>query len=224
MNQPSSPRHTPAARQPLPARAEIDRKFFFDCVRQTVFGGALRRKQVEGMSAILDYWEGNHAAEDDRWLAYLLATAWHETAATMEPIREHGGTAYFNRRYSPPPAGRSAAVARSLGNTEQDDGARFHGRGFVQLTGRRNYTDWKARLGIDLLGNPDLALGLDASVRILVEGAILGTFTGRKLGDYLQGPTADWRNARRVINGTDKADLIGSKARYFHAAIRHAPG
>jgi putative chitinase len=198
---------------------KIDRKAFFDSVRLTLFGGSLTQKQVEGMSAILDYWEREHTTADGRWLAYLLGTAYHETDRKMQPVREYGSTAYFNRRYSAPPTGRSAAVAKSLGNTEQDDGARFCGRGFVQLTGRRNYADWARRLELDLVGDPDLALDLDASVRILVEGSILGTFTGKKLSDYFEGPTGDWRNARRIINRLDKADLIGGEARNFYAAI-----
>lgn len=200
---------------------KINRKFFFDHARLHLFGGSLAQKQVEGMTAILDYWEAKHASDDDRWLAYLLGTAYHETDRKMQPIREYGGTNYFNKRYSPPPQGSNAKVANELGNVKIGDGALFCGRGFVQLTGRRNYTDWTNRLGIDLVGNPDLCLGLDASVRILVEGSILGTFTGRKLSSYFNATTADWRNARKVINGLDKADLIAGHAKAFYAAISY---
>lgn len=199
----------------------INRKFFFDYVRLMLFGGSLSRKQVEGMSALLDYWEGKHAAKDDRMLAYLLGTAYHETDRKMQPIREYGSTAYFDRRYGPPPVGKNPALARTLGNNQQGDGSRYCGRGFVQLTGRRNYTDWKNRLGLDLVGNPDLCLGLDASVKILIEGSLLGTFTGRKLAHYFSPGKGDWRNARRVINGLDKADLIAGHSQAFYAAISY---
>lgn len=201
--------------------AAINRKFFFDYVRLNMFGGSLTGKQVAGMSAILDYWEKKYAARDDRWLAYLLATAYHETDRKMQPINEYGGKAYFDRRYGPPPVGKNPGLARTLGNTQQGDGSRYCGRGFVQLTGRRNYTDWKNRLGVDLVGNPDLCLGLDASTRILVEGSVQGTFTGRKLSNYFDGAKADWVNARRIINGLDKAQLIADHAKKFYAAISY---
>ena len=42
------------------------------------------------MSTILNEWEENLPNADDRWLAYMLATAFHETARTMQPIREFG--------------------------------------------------------------------------------------------------------------------------------------
>jgi hypothetical protein len=168
------------------------------------------------MTAILDFWESAHANQDDRWLAYLLGTAFHETDKKMQPIREYGGTAYFNKRYSPP-----GAIAKALGNTQPGDGALFCGRGFVQLTGRRNYADWGQRLGVNLVGQPDLCLDLKHAVRILVEGSVLGTFTGKKLADYFKGPLADWRNARRIINGLDKADLIAGHAKNFYAAISY---
>lgn len=199
----------------------INRPFFFSHVRAALFDGSLKQGQVDGLTAILDYWEAKHAHEDDRRLAYLLATAHHETDRKIAPINEYGGTAYFTRRYDPPPTGSNPTVARNLGNIQRGDGAKYCGRGFVQLTGRRNYTDWTNRLGIDLVNNPQRALDLDVATRILIEGSLLGTFTGVKLSKYLEGSRSDWRNARRVINGTDKADLIASYALRYYAAISY---
>ena len=207
-----------------PARL-LDPAFLFDAMRRDVAGGRLTQPQVSGTEAILDHWQAGYARSDPRWLAYLLATAWHETARTMQPIHEYGSAAYFNLRYSPPPTGRSAALAAELGNVEQDDGDRFHGRGFVQLTGRRNYADWSARLGLDLIAAPDLCLEPAIAARILIEGSVLGTFTRRRLGEFLGRGREDWTGARRVINGLDRAAAIADIARRFHAAIRHgSPG
>jgi len=201
--------------------SKINRKFLFDYVRHNLFGGSLNAGQVEGIEAILDYWEDHHASKDDRWLAYMLGTAFHETAFKMQPIHEYGGATYFNQRYSPPPTGRFPKIAKALGNTKQDDGNRFHGRGFVQLTGRNNYKFWGTELGIDLLGNPDLCLDAAVATKILIEGSIRGTFTGRKLGDYFSATKDDWINARRVINGLDKAPNIRAHAKAFYAAISY---
>lgn len=198
----------------------VDRSFLFTTMRRDIAGGRLAQPQVDGVEAILAHWEACHAFADPRWLAYLLATAWHETARTMQPIHEFGSPAYFNARYSPPPTGRSARLAADLGNIEQDDGDRFHGRGFVQLTGRRNYADWSERLGLDMVADPDLCLDPAIAARILVDGAVLGTFTRRRLADFLSPCREDWTGARRVINGLDKAARIAAAARRFHAAIR----
>lgn len=211
--------HTDPARNTM--TGSINRDFFFEHARMALFGASLKPKQVEGLTALLNYWENKHAPKDDRMLAYLMATAFHETDKTMQPIREYGSMTYFDSRYGPPPVGKNAALARTLGNTQPGDGSRFCGRGYVQLTGRRNYTDWGNRLELPLSQNPDLALQAGTAMQILVEGALLGTFTGKKLADYFNQNSADWRNARRVINRLDKADLIAGHARNFYASISY---
>lgn len=205
----------------------INRKFFYDHVRASLFGGKLAAAQVTGMQAVLDMWDARHAAPgmnpDERWLAYMLATAYHETDRKMQPIKEYGTQDYFNRRYGPPPVGKNPSLAKQLGNTQPGDGARFAGRGFVQLTGRANYTQWAARLDLDLVGNPDLALQLAPALRILDFGMVKGTFTGRKLSDCFNPAKEDWAGARRIINGLDKAQIIAGYGRAFYAAISHVP-
>jgi predicted chitinase len=112
-------------------------------------------------------------------------------------------------------------VARQLGNTQPGDGPKFCGRGFVQLTGRRNYTDWGTRLNIPLVTNPLLAMQADVAAKILIEGSRLGTFTGKKFADYFNPTKEDWVNARRIINGLDKAHLIASYAKSYYSAISY---
>ena len=201
--------------------SRINRDFFFFTCRQDLFEGSLKQSQVDGLTGMLDYWEANHAANDDRWLAYALATAYHEVDRKMQPIHEYGSTSYFMHRYD---KSFNPSLAARLGNTVVGDGAKFHGRGFVQLTGRGNYQDWKTRTGSDLIGNPDKVLELKIATRIQFEGMILGTFTGRKLSSYFNTTTADWVNARRIINGLDKANLIAAYGRSFYKAISYTTG
>lgn len=195
----------------------IDRKAFFDAVRKAPFGGPLSQGQVDGMGAILDEWDRRPAFADLRWLAYMLATTFHETARKMAPIHEIGGATYFNSRYGP-----ATSVGKVLGNTQPGDGNRFHGRGYVQLTGRRNYTLAGQKLGVDLVGNPDLALAPSLAAAIMFLGMSEGWFTGKKLGDYITASRCDYTNARRIINGTDKAATIKGYAVAFEAALRGA--
>lgn len=195
----------------------IDRKSFFDAVRKSPFSGRLTEGQVAGMGAILDEWERRPSFTDLRWLAYMLATTFHETARKMTPIHEYGKASYFDGRYGP-----GTSVGKVLGNTQPGDGSRFHGRGYVQLTGRRNYTLAGAKLGIALAADPDRALELNLAAAILFLGMSEGWFTGKKLGDYINGTKCDYTNARRIINGTDKAATIKGYAVAFEAALRGA--
>jgi putative chitinase len=195
----------------------MNRAKFFASVRSSLFGGKLSRAQVEGMERILNECEAQ-VVKDKGQIAYLMATAYHETAKTMCPIREFGNPSYFRKMYDI--RGNRPSVARALGNVAAGDGAKFYGRGFVQITGRRNYTDWGKRLGVNLINSPDLALEPRYAARILVEGSLLGTFTGKKLADYIDGSKRDFVRARRIINGSDKAAMIARYANDFLAALQ----
>lgn len=180
---------------------------FYNAVRSRLADGKLSQSQVNAFEAIDAAW-AKYGDGDNRKLAYVLATAWHETGR-FKWLKEIWGPTAAQKRYE----GRA-----DLGNTVAGDGARFMGRGLVQITGRRNYTDWGRRLGLDLLKEPQLAEHLDVAARILVEGMMKGTFTGLKLADYI-GAKADYKEARRVVNGTDKASLIAGYAVKFESAL-----
>lgn len=201
----------------------IDRAAFFAAVRASF--GALKQGQVDGFSAILDQWEARGGG-DDRHLAYMLATAWHETGPAnkpghMHPIKETGGTAYFTKMYDI--KGARPEKARELGNLNPGDGAKYCGRGYVQLTGRTNYVKAGKKIGVDLVNNPDRAMHPDIAARIMFAGMEEGWFTGKKLSDYHGGGQEfDATNARRIINGTDKAKTIAGYYRNFLTAILSA--
>lgn len=132
--------------------------------------------------------------------AYVIATVQHETAGTYKPIEEWAsGDAYEWRQ--------------DLGNTQPGDGRKFKGRGASQITGRRNYRVFGELLGIDLERYPERALEEEVSDRILILGMSEGRFTGVKLADYINDKECDYYNARRIINGLDKADMIAGYAR-----------
>lgn len=175
---------------------------FFDTVRAKF--GKLNTSQVDGINVLLDATR----ALTVRHRAYVLATAWHETARTMQPIYERGPKSYFSK-YD----GR-----QSLGNTLRGDGYRFRGRGYVQITGRRNYAKAGLLCGVDMVANPDLALNQAHAAKIIVHGMTNGWFTGKELSDY-----TTFKEMRRTVNGTDKADMIAGYATTFLAAIATTP-
>jgi len=202
----------------------MDRSKFYAALRRrgsTVFGTSLSPGQVEGMEGILDEAERRKTRLSD--LAYMLATTYHETAHTMQPIHERGQRAYFNK-YEP-----GTKIGKMLGNTVAGDGYRFRGRGFVQLTGRANYAKASKKIAFDFIANPDLVLLLKHAIPILFVGMQEGWFTGKDLDDYTDGVTEDdkeelreFANARRIINGTDKAGLIADYALTLQKALIEA--
>jgi hypothetical protein len=207
----------------------INRTFFFDHVKLDLFGGKLTPSQVGGLTFILDCWENDHAGWDTRWLAYALGTTHLETGAAMQPINEKGGTKYFEGNYGP--TGHNPKRARQMGNTAVGDGAKYHGRGFVQLTWNVNYKAMSDHLTsefgkpIDLVKNPEQALKPEYAAEIMFHGMNVGTFTARKFSDYFtkkaNGTVAkdDWVGARAIINGNDKAPIIAGFGKRYYAAI-----
>lgn len=195
----------------------IHRKQFFDMVRQQPFDGTLARLQVEGMSAIMNEWEVRKLS-DRRWLAYMMATTFHETNQTMQPIHEMGSATYFKRMYDI--QGKRPRTAQLYGNTTPGDGIKYCGRGFVQLTWKVNYEKAGKALGIDLVTNPHRAMELNVAVQIMFEGMIQGWFSGKKLIDYFTSVKDDGLHARRIINGLDCAREILSYHLRFVEALK----
>jgi predicted chitinase len=184
-------------------------KTFYDNVRP-IFGGHLTEDQVEGIDTILDAFD-RYGNNNPRHLAYILATAKHETAHTMQPVRETLAktdakakeilTKSFN-------AGKLTWVKRDYWSSG------FFGRGFVQITHKDNYEKAGRKLGVNLVANPSKALDPDIAGAILVRGMLEGWFTGKSLSDF-----SDFTNMRRIVNGTDRAQIIAQYATLFYDAI-----
>ncbi|MCB9696354.1 MAG: peptidoglycan-binding protein [Alphaproteobacteria bacterium] len=183
---------------------------------ETAFG---EEKYTRSVALVEDHNRFTQNA-DGTWSAHNHVTGETSTAATEEELLVQ----YWNDAYG---------SREDLGNREgTDDGANYRGRGFVQLTGRSNYqamTDILVEQGytyevdgvtygtaenpIDLLAHPDhVNLNAGLAARILVEGSMRGTFTGVSIPDYVNDTETDFVNARRVINGQDRADEIAGYA------------
>lgn len=188
----------------------LDKAAFFATVRakRAILGKALTNESVQGFDTVLAAIEGAPLSHR----AYMLATTWHETAHTMQPVRE----AYWlsenwrkaNLRYYP-----------------------WYGRGYVQLTWRGNYVRADAeaaKTGLsqpgEILASPDLVMRPDISALVLRKGMDEGWFTGVKNGSVLpaQGVATrkQYMDARTIINGRDKSDLIEDYAQVFERALR----
>lgn len=155
----------------------IDRKRFFDATRLSL--GRLNQSQVSGFTKILDEWERRRELTDLRWLAYMLATAWHETGSAMQPISELGTEKYLKSKpYWP-----------------------YIGEGLVQVTWKKNWAKFGATKPGDLLKWP-------IALAALFDGMLAGRFTGKKLAQYFSAKVNDPVGARRIVNGEDKAAKI----------------
>ncbi|WP_271300626.1 hypothetical protein [Sphingomonas sp. CV7422] len=195
---------------PAPAiaapRALARPKAFFDRIRPMFAGGAINAAQLAGIQCKLDAFGA--AGCPIAYVAYGLATSFWETAQTMRPVPEIG-------------RGRGKAY----GVPGKHGGQIAYGRGDVQLTWDYNYAKADAELGLKgaLIGNYDRALEPMISARIMVEGMLEGWFTGKRLANYLPSTgfasLAQFTQARRIINGTDRAAQIAALAAQFQDAL-----
>lgn len=173
---------------------KIDFKMAFDGFRSGPFPGKMDKGNVQGCMAIMSEFQ-RRGLTDLRWLAYMLATAWHETAHTMQPITEMGSPKYLRAKAYWP----------------------WIGRGYVQLTWDTNYRAMQkllkaAGFDVDIVANPDDALRPDVAAFIMFEGMIRGSFRKKKLADYFSDTKNDPIMARNIINGTRKGEKLPDKA------------
>ena len=176
-------------------------------------------------------------------VAYILATAWLESRmgnwmTESAWLSKSSAERHGEREYGP--NGRRASEARAYGNTEPGDGAKYMGRGYVQLTWKDNYARMSKLLQdsgyqythqgvtygngengtkpIDLVTNYNhVSDNKELAARILVFGMDGGHYAQNGgLDTYLpesrDASHRDFQNARKIVNGTDKKKLIADNA------------
>lgn len=146
----------------------------------------------EAMIELILTWCDKLKVSDTRQVAYILSSIFHEGAGHFKPIEEIGKG-----------KGKPYGTPNASGKT-------YFGRGLIQCTWDYNYAKFKRLLGVDLIDKPELALVPDISVQIAVRGMKSGLFTGKKLDDYFNLEKEEPVNARRIVNGQDKAVLIAN--------------
>lgn len=175
----------------------FDRDKYFESVRSSLFTGSLSQQQVEGQEAILGEWELPQSERvemtDTRWLAYMLATTYHETSQTMWPIEEYG-----------------KGAGQPYGEIDPETGEAYYGRGDVQLTWKDNYARATKELGLkgdaDLVWHPEMALDPQIAADIMFIGMKEGWFRSddkgpQTLARYFSAVIDDPFEAREIING-----------------------
>ena len=193
----------------------------FDIIRKAF--GKLSESQVSAFNHIVSSMDADKSISYPQG-AYILATIWHETATTMQPIAEYGkgkgrvyGTWYKNSKdqlYSFKDGSKTTAYLQS------DYPHLYYGRGETQNTWFTNYEKLSKVFGVDFLRNPDLLLTQEWSTPVTIYSMKTGLYTGKKLSDYINQSKKDYLNARRIINGMDKASLIAGYAETFEKALR----
>lgn len=227
VEQPSAPA-VPLAAVPGFTKAEdafADYGAFYDFLRgNALLGPTISKSEFEGCDAIITACVKE--SYPISYTAYALATSYLETAHTMQPIKELGGTAYYTRMYDI--KGQRPAKAKELGNLAVGDGAKYPGRGYVQLTGKKNYAKATAKLramglDVDLVQNPDLAMRPDVAALVMAIGMKEGWFTTRKLSDDLPpagvATVPQFVASRDIINGTDRQADVANYAFQFQTGL-----
>ena len=172
----------------------------------TAYESAFERLKSDAkadLQILLAFMSADEKLTDLRHAAYMLATVKHETGHTFSPIEEIG-------------KGRGKAYGKKNPRT----GVAYYGRGYVQLTHLDNYDFMGKVLGIDLVNHPALALKYDVAYKIMSYGMRNGTFTGVKLGKYINDDRTDYVSARRIINGQDCAGRISGYAIAFERILK----
>jgi hypothetical protein len=189
------------------------RKHFFEEFKREFADRTITAKTEHNLSEIFDFISTDTLMKDSRYIAYVLASIAHETSFTFQPTTEIGVKKNEN------------IYDGKLGNTEPGDGYKYRGRGYVQVVFKDNYRVLNDALGLtgtedDIVENPDKLLNPVIAYRASSYAMVKGTFTGKKLGDYIHDTVTDYVKARKVINGYDQTVRIASYASKFEKILK----
>ncbi len=181
----------------------IDKVFFYQRIRDLKLFSTLTQLQVDTIDAVLSECE-KQGVTDLRQVAYIFATGYWEAfnpkkpETRFTPIKEFGGDEYLKSKpYWP-----------------------YVGMGLSQITWLANYKKEGKRLNIDLVNHPELILEPKTAANSHVYCMVNGIYTGKKLSDYINDKKCDYVNARRIINGTNKAQEIAAIAQKFEQCLK----
>jgi hypothetical protein len=191
---------------------------FFNAIRGALYPRGLPQQAVDGFEFLIT--ENQKYKLTTPQLAYVLATAYHETAHTMQPVREGlaktnaGAMRAVTKLYERGGIRKNYALPHPV--TKQS----YYGRGYVQITHFYNY-EWASKVtGVDCVSDPDKVLEKQHAATILFRGMIEGAFSkGQRLALYINDAVTNYVGARRIVNGTDKKDLIASHAQEIEEAL-----
>ena len=212
----------PAAVPAAPKMPKIDAKTFFDKIKRPLFGGSFDQTAVDNINVLLTTWARYPKMPRDEF-AYVLATVLAEVGRRMGSVRETF-------------ANTDAEAIRNLESAWRRGDLPWvktpywregwFGRGLAQITHKDNYRRLTVHLqargyNVDLVANRDLALEQKWAALILFEGMIFGLFTGRRLSHYIDPARGvrDYKGARRIINGQNRAAEIARYAMKFRDAL-----
>jgi hypothetical protein len=211
----TSPVDTSAVLPPVARRDDgsvfsIDHDRFF--LAYTREFGTLRPEARQVLDGLLSMVDADTGLVELRWAAYILATIKYEGADTWLPLEERGkGRGY--------PYGDTVVVTDPEGRRYRNV---YYGRGYLQFTFEYNYRMMGEILKNRLRYEPDLALEPSVSYQILSVAMRRGMFTGRRLGRYINDTTCDYYNARRIVNGTHRAQRIAEDAVRMERILRES--
>ena len=144
--------------------AFIDRAYFKAHFPKSL--GKLTSTRLAGCEAMFDAWDALPHFDYLDWLAYAMATAWHETGATMAPVRESFAKTDADAVKNVTDYCKKAGIPNYA--ARNSDGNSYYGRGYVQLTHAANYKKLGQKLGMGdaLYNSPDLVMEPETAAKI----------------------------------------------------------
>lgn len=218
------------------APARLDHQKLIRCYRDKSMP-AINLPQNRVLDSILTEWDRHPEWKDERWLAYILGTIFHESGGLQNKIErmDYGSAATLSRIWPShfdslekagefvhnPEALANEVYGGRFGNTEPGDGWRYRGRGLLQITGRAHYKQLGQAIGVDLEAQPELMIAPSIAGRVAVDGFVASHML--QVAKYFNEDTEDWINVRKVFNGgLTGAQEVATRSKAFMECIKSA--